>query len=367
MCNWLLVSTPVTGGVLLHISQLKKLQKKTVRRANALERTRTWWLLRVNSAAMYPFRKATECGSRSSLLRMQKAFGLSVRKRKRNMKQLLIYEDPFVINRETDKQLKIKAQLPGFSFAQEANSVPLMTSEFAQAARSYPIVFAGEGSEVSLPVALLGLSAAGNQFVDAAGEWERGAYVPAFIRRYPFALAEKSDASGDFSVCLDRKVVLGDADETGVRLFDDEGGNSPVLDRALEFLGRYQTAVSGTQVIMDQIKKYDLLVPKVINLTTGEQNTGLLTGFSIVDEVRLQQLEPAALAELMQTGALGLLYVHLMSLSNVEFLGERLGQAQSANGTDDLAFEAEKPSEKVSAKTAAKSKHAAKSDAATAV
>ena len=59
---------------------------------------------------------------------------------------------------------------------------PLAGVEFFQAARHYPILFVGEGANAS-PIALLGLKPGQNGFVDATGQWQRAAYVPAFVRR----------------------------------------------------------------------------------------------------------------------------------------------------------------------------------------
>jgi hypothetical protein len=51
------------------------------------------------------------------------------------MKQLLIYEQPLVLNRQQHRHLRIKPVLDSFGFASALNSVPLTTTEFAQAAR----------------------------------------------------------------------------------------------------------------------------------------------------------------------------------------------------------------------------------------
>ena len=57
------------------------------------------------------------------------------------------------------------------------------------------------GGDEFRPVALLGLNAGQNLFVDAAGKWQ-ASYVPAIIRRYPFALTPRG-TDGQYIVCLD--------------------------------------------------------------------------------------------------------------------------------------------------------------------
>jgi hypothetical protein len=68
--------------------------------------------------------------------------------------------------------------------------------EFAIAARDLLIVFAGNDAKDAGPVALLGLRQNENLYVDAEGQWAANTYVPAFVRRYPFVLAEKPDGTG---------------------------------------------------------------------------------------------------------------------------------------------------------------------------
>src|SRR5580765_904992 len=109
------------------------------------------------------------------------------------MKQLLIYQSPLALNRERHRDIRLQSGPIGYRFAHDLNSVPLTTAEFGLVARDYPIVFAGEGNDVSLPAALLGLSANSNLFVDDSGAWIADHYIPAFLRRYPFVSAETSD------------------------------------------------------------------------------------------------------------------------------------------------------------------------------
>ncbi len=78
--------------------------------------------------------------------------------------------------------------------------MPLAVTEFALAALSYPVIFVGDDS---VPLAVMGLNTGENLFIDADGGFEPGAYIPAYIRRYPFVLA--NDESQDrLIVCIDR-------------------------------------------------------------------------------------------------------------------------------------------------------------------
>ena len=84
------------------------------------------------------------------------------------MSEMIFYERVVALNDKIHGGLRVR---PGSSFAYAArtNSVPLLTSEFFEAAREYPIVFArGEAGPVA--AALLGLRGAENLLVGRDGK-----------------------------------------------------------------------------------------------------------------------------------------------------------------------------------------------------
>ena len=107
-----------------------------------------------------------------------------------NVAEIVFYERPVPLNREEHKDLRLKS-VPHFKFAMRAHSVPMIGNEFAAAARDIPIFFAGNNAAEAGPIALLGLRENENLFIDNEGQWESNVYVPAFVRRYPFVLAER--------------------------------------------------------------------------------------------------------------------------------------------------------------------------------
>jgi hypothetical protein len=244
------------------------------------------------------------------------------------MKQLLIYEQPMPINRQRHRHVRIKPTLDDFGFARKLNSVPLTTVEFAEAARDYPIVFTGSADAGGMPAALLGLSQDNNLFVEADGRWAAEKYIPAFFRRYPFVVANQDASPEDFTVCVDQPFVCEGDD--GVKLFEDSGEDAPALTRALSFLADYQGAVQRTQEFMQQLHASKLLVPRELKVVRAGSEPHTLNGFSVIDETRMQKLSARALDKLSKAGALGFIYVHLMSLSNVQRLSARMDARQSA-------------------------------------
>lgn len=242
------------------------------------------------------------------------------------MKQLLIYDRPTPLNRDIHRHLRVQARPGDFRFATQVNSVPLAASEFARASADFPIVFAGD--EQPVPAALVGLRANENLMTDAEGRWREGAYVPAFLRRYPFVLAEKPD-SDDFTVCLDA-AFAGLGGEHGEPLFTDAGEDTPLLKNAVAFLGEYQQHLRRTRELVARLKEHDLLVPKVMRVEPQGDEAFQLHGFSVVDEARLQALKGKPLQELLRSGDLGFIYAHLVSLSRIERLTVQLDARRAA-------------------------------------
>ncbi|HQT92978.1 MAG TPA: SapC family protein, partial [Candidatus Kryptobacter bacterium] len=151
--------------------------------------------------------------------------------------------------------------------------VPLTGAEFAIAARDLLIVFAGVTPADAGPIALLGLRQNENLYVDADGQWAQNAYVPAFVRRYPFVLAEKpaGQEGDDFTVFLDERYEGFNTVE-GERLFKEDGTDTELLTNAVSFLGEFQQNVTRTRWFMDQLVKYDLLEPRNVSLQKPAAN-----------------------------------------------------------------------------------------------
>jgi hypothetical protein len=237
------------------------------------------------------------------------------------MASLLFYEKPVLLNADAHRNTKLGGLAGNFTFTGKTNSVPLAAIEFFDTAREYPIAFTGKDGASMFPIALLGVRHSENLFVGDDGRWE-GRYIPAFVRRYPFVLAEKQDAD-DFNVFLD-EAYPGFGASDGERLFTDSGEYTPLLKQALEFLSNYQGEIRRTRLFIERLQALDLLIPRVLQVMRKDEAPIILHGFSVVDEQRLMALDDAQLVELARSGFLAWIYAHLMSLGNVARLSEKL-------------------------------------------
>jgi len=226
---------------------------------------------------------------------------------------VLFYQRPVVLNRQAHRTLKVKNTTPSFTFARHTNSVPIAGVEFSRAALEYPIVFAGQTPDKILPAVLLGIRENENLFVDEEGKWTN-AYIPAFIRRYPFVLAEKP-GGGDFSVCIDSSFNGFGVDE-GQALFDEQGKETPLLKNVIDFLSQYQGNIRRTLEFTKKLSDLNLLQERALRIPGVDGKPLVLRGFMAVDEQHLNNLSDAQISELYRQGFLGWIHAHIISMGN---------------------------------------------------
>ena len=239
------------------------------------------------------------------------------------MSEMIFYERVVALNDQTHANLKLRPAA-SFAYAARTNSVPLLASEFFDAAREYPIVFArAETGPVS--AALLGLRESENLYVDGAGKWD-ARYVPAFVRRYPFVPGK--GAQGELLVCIDEASSCFDVRE-GEALFAD-GKPTAKLENAIKFLTEFHQATAVTEALGRRLEELGLLrqADSLAQLNDGSQFR--LNGLNVVDEAKLRVLDRDTVQELFTNGSLAAIHAHLMSLGNLGALADRLSRREAA-------------------------------------
>ncbi len=205
-----------------------------------------------------------------------------------------------------------------YRFARRSNSVPVTLTEFAFAMRHYPIVFATGAPPV--PVVVVGIDKDVNLFVDERGQWEEGAYIPAYVRRYPFIFLENS-AAKEFVLAIDEAA---DAIREGGddRLFID-GKPGAVLERALAFCREYQAGAIDTRAFCEAIAAESLLADKEAEFALRDGRRVRLTGFRVIDEDRFNKLSDRVFTRFRRQGWLAPIYLQLAAATNWPGLVER--------------------------------------------
>jgi SapC len=228
------------------------------------------------------------------------------------------YQNPVPLNSVLHSDTTVGPGSRGLAFAANSHSVLLAGVEFTEACHEFPIIFTTVENGTAVPVALLGVAANENLFINEDGAW-LGSYIPAYIRRYPFVNTD--DGNQQLVVCIDESCD-GYNEEGGERLFES-GEPTPYLQRALALVEDYYVQMKNTEQFCSQLQLLDLLKPMDATFTLTDGRVFNLCGLLVVDEEKLQQLDNGPLCDLFRSGGLMLIYAHLLSLKNLQKLLDR--------------------------------------------
>lgn len=227
-----------------------------------------------------------------------------------------MFEKVVPVNRERHARSKIR-EITGFGFASSFHIAYLTMHEFARAAAVYPIVFVEDKEKDAFrPVTLLGLDAGENLFVGEAGKWE-ASYIPAIIRRYPFALAN-TGTEGQFTICIDEGSDLVSETE-GSALFDEKGEPTQVIENVKRYLSELQQMDQITLEFAKTMAELNMFTPLQVRVRDGDHEKNI-AGCWVVNEERLNKLSNDKFLELRVKRYLPAIYAQLMSLAQIERL-----------------------------------------------
>jgi hypothetical protein len=237
-----------------------------------------------------------------------------------------MYKSLVPINKARHEGKKIK-QVQGFGFASGFHIASIMVHEFARAASLYPVVFLEDKEQDSFrPVVLMGLDAGENLYVGADGKWQ-ASYIPAIIRRYPFALASTGEQD-KFTVCIDEGSDLV-SDSEGASLFNEQGEPAEALENVKRYLGELQQMDAFTGEFCKYMVANNMLTPLNMRVRQADQVKNI-NGCYVINEERLNGLSIERFAALRDQRYLPAVYAHLLSLAQIERLMTLKDERQSA-------------------------------------
>lgn len=239
---------------------------------------------------------------------------------------LPLYKKPEPINVQAHKGKGLKYDDRPFEFLAETNFVPVTMGEFSACSGRYPVIFLGESKT---PVAAMGLRQGENMFVDPETfQFERFAYLPAYVRRYPFVSASHGDDKERFTVCVDTESKLF-SDKPDQPLFTNDDQPSDFLNRVIDFVRRFEGDVKATQDFVAKLNELDLFDQQQATFQPRDeqgQSVGepqVVASYWAVSGEKLRALSGDKLAELRDNTYLGAIYAHMMSLAQWEMLINR--------------------------------------------
>lgn len=227
----------------------------------------------------------------------------------------LFYREPQPLNSNIHSAWRLKDG--DLSFASEAPYVPIVVGELAAASRDYPIVFAAGDAQ---PIAVLGLERR-NLFVED-GQWDRDAYIPAYVRRYPFGFIATVNPDG-FALAIDAASDrVGQSGDDGAALFED-GKPSELTKQALSFCDAFSREADATKLFAAALQEKDLLIDRRADATLPDGRKLGLEGFQIVDAEKFAKLDDETILAWHRQGLLALAHFHLASLERFSGLLNR--------------------------------------------
>lgn len=220
-----------------------------------------------------------------------------------------------------------RALSPAF---QRVSALPLSFAEFAPAATDYPIGFvSADGGKTYVAMAVLGIENQQNLFIGDDAAWDRAAYLPAYVRRYPFCMSRVAVNGAEQAqriVCVEKRAL----DAQGEALFDEKGEPLPAWAERSKFLFEYEADLARTEDMTRTLAELGLLEPFTMQAVPKTGTPLALTGLYRISEQKLHDLPAEQLKSLAQSGRLARAYAHLISLHNFgRLLDRRAARAKS--------------------------------------
>lgn len=208
------------------------------------------------------------------------------------------------------------SKITNYDFAKDTHIASIMVHEFSRAASVYPIVFLEDPqNDIFRPVVLLGLEEGENLFVDH-DIW-KASYIPAIIRRYPFALYQ-TEEEGRYTILIDEESEFVSETE-GEPLFDENGEPGKMIETVKKYLTELQQMEDFTKEFCEYLVSKNLFTPLNMKVKINNEVKSV-SGAYIVNEERLNTLSNEVFLEMREKKYLSVIYAHLTSISQIERL-----------------------------------------------
>jgi hypothetical protein len=233
--------------------------------------------------------------------------------------EVMFYKKPEPLNLDQHGKLGLNPSATPFAFARTAHALPLIVGEFGPAGLTYPIIFAGADYQ---PLAVMSIRMNENLFIDDKGAFPDNAYIPAFVRRYPFVFAHDS-SQDQMILCIDRGADIV-AENPEVPLFNN-GELSDFTKQCMEFCTNFEQERRRTEEFVKMLRELDVFELREVNFTprNADGSQGEMVKISehfSPSEEKMKALPDATQLDLLKSGAMQQIHLHWNSLLNWERL-----------------------------------------------
>lgn len=225
-----------------------------------------------------------------------------------------------VLDHQAHRDLRVRVE-PGEALGDAVMSCVTVPIEFRQVQAHFPILFHRNAESGAFhAVALFGFEAGENLFLEG-GRWD-ALYRPLALSIQPFLIGRSADGEGPAQVHIDMAHPR-TGDETGVRLFDDDGAMSPYLEDVADRLGKLDAGYRASEAFFAAMRRLDLLEPFTLEVELNDGAKRSLVGFHILNEDKVRALDGETLGSLHAEGHLMPMFMALASLSHLTDLVAR--------------------------------------------
>jgi hypothetical protein len=237
-----------------------------------------------------------------------------------NAGSVLFYRQLEPFTQEKHGGLGVSLVANPYAYLAGTHAVPITADEFKYAAVCYPIVFA---SESKTPIALLGPFPGVNVFIAPDGAMDPEAYVPAFVRRYPFLPVAVDGArdplggTGRMILCIDRAAkTISDRPELP---FFENGQTSKFTKDAIQACNEFEDLARRTREFVRILEQHDLFESMELTVPRANPDGTQAPPQKIdiclcISEDKLDALSTDAYSKLRSVGVPGLAHAHWLSL-----------------------------------------------------
>lgn len=206
------------------------------------------------------------------------------------------------------------------TYAANEAVIPIVISEVMML-KDMPIAFSRKSDDGAFDlVAIQALHSGYNVYVDDRGKW-LGRYMPLIYRCYPFKMMPIFN-SDKTALCVEEgPYFLPKYKEGCIRLFNEDGSMSLDMKKQLNLIKMYDKSIKVTQRLVQQLDDMGLIQPWDLYMQAGSIDTAKkINGLYHIDESLLKSLTAEQHKELVNSGAMALIYGQLFSQHCLEYI-----------------------------------------------